>query len=234
MIIKGIMSMQIKKNKENAVLIFIIVILLIFIMMILSIFFNKSKEFVYAKSLDDTVVTIDSEDIPLSRLTYYIMIEEEAVNEAAVLYDPEKPWAYWNIYVSNAYVATTAREITMNYFLRDYVYSRIAKEEGFEVTENELHELEVKADTIFSGLTDKQASTGLTKEDILTAITEKAYADKYVIAKAKEKKLDITEEVLSAYYGMNSDFFKKTMEEHSVKINDKNWERVPMGRVTIN
>jgi len=225
---------KIKRNKENAILIFIIVVALILIVMIGSLYLNKSREFVYARSLSDTVVEIDGEDVSLYRLTYYIMIEEEAVNEAAMIYDPEKPWTYWNIYVSNAYVSTSAREITMNYFLRDYVYSRIAIAEGFVLEDAELEDLKVKAQTIYSGLTDKQASTHISEEDILTAITEKAYADKYVIAMAKEKKLDITEEVLSAYYGMNSSFFKKTMQEHNVKIKEKIWNQVPMGHVTIN
>ena len=225
---------KIKRNKENAILIFIIVVALILIVMIGSLYYNKSKEFVYTRSLSDTVVEIDGEDISLYRLTYYIMIEEEAVNEAAMIYDPEKPWTYWNIYVNNAYVSTSAREITMNYFLRDYVYSRIAIDEGFTLEDSEIEDLKVKAQTIYTGLTDKQASTHISEEDIFTAITEKAYADKYVIAMAKEKKLEITEEVLSAYYGMNSSFFKKTMEEHKVKINEKNWNQVPMGHVTIN
>ncbi len=225
---------KIKRNKENAILMFIMVVAIVFIVMMGSLFLNKSREFVYSRSLSDTVVEIDGEDIALYRLTYYIMIEEEAVNEAAMIYDPEKPWTYWNIYVSNAYVSTSAREITMNYFLRDYVYSRIAIEEGFVLEDSEIEDLKVKARTIYSGLTDKQVSTHISEEDILTAITEKAYADKYVIAMAKEKKLDITEEVLSAYYGMNSSFFKKTMEAHKVKIKEKIWNQVPMGHVTIN
>jgi len=209
-------------------------VLIMLIVIVASLFFKKSKEFVYSRALSNAVVEIDGEDVSLYRLTYYIMIEEEAVNEAAMIYDPEKPWTYWNIYVSNAYVSTSAREITMNYFLRDYVYSRIAIAEGFVLEDAELEDLKVKAQTIYSGLTDKQASTHISEEDILTAITEKAYADKYVIAMAKEKKLDITEEVLSAYYGMNSSFFKKTMQEHNVKIKEKIWNQVPMGHVTIN
>lgn len=225
---------MIKKNKENTTLIFIMVLLILVIILIVSLLFNKSKEFVYSRSLSDTVVEIDGESIPLYRLTYYIMIEEEAVNEAAVIYDSEKPWTYWNIYVNNAYVSTSAREITMNYFLRDYVYSRVAKAEGFTLEESELAELSVKAQTIYEGLTEKQASTKLDENDILTAITEKAYADKYVIAMAKEQGIEIKEEVLSAFFGMNSSFFKKMMEEHNVKVNTKNWEKVPMGRVTIN
>ena len=225
---------MIKKNKENATLIFIMAVLIMLIVIVASLFFKKSKEFVYSRALSNAVVEIDGEDVSLYRLTYYIMIEEEAVNEAAMIYDSEKPWTYWNIYVNNAYVSTSAREITMNYFLRDYVYSREAIEEGFTLDESELAELSVKAQTIYAGLTDKQASTGLDEEDILTAITEKAYADKYVLAKAKEQGIEIKEEVLSAYYGMNSPFFQKMMEKHNVHINEKNWNKVPMGHVTIN
>ena len=140
--IKGLVKMSIKRNKENAILIFILIIALVLIVLVLSVFLNKSKEFSYTRSLSDTVVEIDDEDIPLYRLTYYIMIEEEAVNEAAMIYDPEKPWTYWNIYVNNAYVSTSAREITMNYFLRDYVYSRIAIEEGFTLEDAEIDELD--------------------------------------------------------------------------------------------
>ena len=51
--------------------------------------FNKNKEFVYNKHLDETVISIDDENITLKEFSYYVYIVEKQVNDMAIKYNPD-------------------------------------------------------------------------------------------------------------------------------------------------
>lgn len=221
-------------EKNKIFLVLIIVVGVILLLLLSSILFKDARRFVYSNNLDMTVVEIAGNDISLKNITYYIMIEEESVDESARAYNPENPLEYWNVNVSNRFVSSKAREVALDFFIHDYIFSILAAEDGIELTEDEEKDLGTKANTIFEGLTEKQLSTGITREDIIVAVTMKTYADKYILKEAKANNVKMDEEVLSAYYGINSTIFKKLKKDYNVKVNDRNLEKIPMGHVTIN
>lgn len=60
-----------KKKKVEIITVCICVVLIAAILAIL-IVFNKSKDFVYNKHLDEAVISIDDENITLKDFSYYI------------------------------------------------------------------------------------------------------------------------------------------------------------------
>mgnify|MGYP000724359947 FL=1 len=58
--------------------------------------FNKSKDFVYNKHLDEAVISIDDENITLKDFSYYIYIVEKQINDMAIKYNPDDPNDFWN------------------------------------------------------------------------------------------------------------------------------------------
>lgn len=191
-------------------------------------------KFVYSKNLDETLFVYEGKEVKLREVTYYIMIEEEAVNESALEYDPQNAYSYWNLHLSDEYVSDKAKQVALDYCVRDVIYAYKAKEAGIELKESKKKELQQKAENIFAGLTEKQLSTGMTQEDIYKALCNNELADQWVLVRARLDKVTVTEKVLSAYYGVNSYFFKKTRADADYVLNEKLWAEISLGSLTIN
>ena len=84
-----------KKKKVEIITVCICVVLIAAILAIL-IVFNKSKDFVYNKHLDEAVISIDDENITLKDFSYYIYIVEKQINDMAIKYNPDDPNDFWN------------------------------------------------------------------------------------------------------------------------------------------
>lgn len=213
---------------------FLSIVTLILLASVTTLVYRSKTAFSYEKALEKTAIRIIEEKIPLKSLSYYFMIEEESVNETALAYDEENPKAYWGLYINQAFVSEEARNTAIDYFLRDHLYYQLAMQEGMSLTQEEWEEIYLKTEDIIEGLTEKQKSLHMTEEDIEQALAENQLADNYVLKQAKEQELQITEEVLSAYYGINSTFFKELKEEKQVTYNEKLLEEIKLGSLTIN
>ncbi|MGN0169711.1 MAG: hypothetical protein ACI39H_02995 [Lachnospiraceae bacterium] len=222
------------RSAARTTIIFMTIVTVILLAAVATLMYKKNTRFSYETSLEKTVIQTSEENIPLKALSYYFMIEEESVNEVALTYDAEDPKAYWGLYVNNSFVCDEAMDTALDYFLRDHLYYNLAMQEGMSLTQEEWDEIYLKAEDIIEGMTKKQRSLRMTKEDIQQALAENQLADDYVLNKAGEQDLKMTEEVLSAYYGINSHFFKELKEEKQVVVNEKLLENIKMGSLTIN
>ena len=100
---------------------------------------------------------------------------------------------------------------------------------------DEISEIQMKAETISEDMTSKQQKVlQLTQKQIESALTQKALSDHYVIALSEKNHLDKEEKVLSAYYGINSKFFKDLKQKYQVQINKKMWKQISLGDISIN
>ena len=196
--------------------------------------YRWNNQFSYTKCLDEVVFVYDKHEVTLKDLTYYIMIEEEAVNSTAEKYDPNNINAYWNLHLDEGYVSEKAKETALNYCVRDFLYSYKAKKAGIELNDMVIAGLEQKAQEIYNGLTEKQKALKLTQEDIYKALYNNQLADEYVLLMAERDKVTVTEAVLSARYGINSYHFKKTKAELGFVLNKKLWAEISLGSITIN
>ncbi|MCR4955521.1 MAG: hypothetical protein K6A30_02430 [Lachnospiraceae bacterium] len=199
-----------------------------------ALYYRNKTLYTYTGYLDKEAMTIDGEEIELRELTYYFMMEEESVNETALEYNGKNPLEYWGLYINQAFVSVEARNTAVDYFVRDRIYSKLAKEAGLKLTKQEEEEINMAAEDFLDGMTKKQKALRMTDEDLLLALREHQLADDYVLYKAKKRGLTISEEVLSAYYGLNSKYFKEAKVEHKVELNKRVLEKVSLGRLSVN
>ena len=199
-----------------------------------SLILQKITEFHYGNYADKTVITMKSGEVNLRELTYYFMIEEESVNEAALAYNPDNPKEYWGLYIENTFVNKEAKKTALNYFLRDRIYAKRAKEKGMKLTDAEKDEIALTAKEMYEGLTEKQQTLGITKKDLKKSLTQNKLANKWVLSLAKKKGLTMSEEVLSAYYGINSKYFKILKKEQKEHYKKTDLDKISLGSLTIN
>lgn len=222
-----------QKKELRANLIFAAVVTLMLIGITIACVNRWNNEFSYVKELDETLFIYDGKEVELREITYYIMIEEESVNQVAGEYDPMNTNAYWNLHVNGEYVSDKAKEVALDYCVRDIIYAYKAKEVDLELSESQIADIEQKAKNIFEGLTEKQLDLGLTQEDIYKALYNNLLADEYILLMARKDGVKMEEKVLSAYYGINSYFFKRTKAELDFVLNEALWEEISLGSLTI-
>ncbi|MBE5906669.1 MAG: hypothetical protein E7277_07770 [Lachnospiraceae bacterium] len=207
----------------------------VFIVLAVSAFVVKRvTRFEYGKCADDIAIFMKQGDVKLRELTYYFMVEEESVNEQALTYNPDNPKEYWGLYINNSFVNKEAKKVALKYFLRDRMYAGIAEEAGMKLSKTEQSEIREQAKGMFENLTKKQKALSITEEDLHRSLTENKLASKWVISLAKQEKLTMSEDVLSAYYGINSDYFKKQRKQSEVHMNKNLLNKISLGGLTIN
>ena len=222
-----------RKNKKNYV-IFAIICLLALLTMALSLFLKKKNEFNYSESRDEVIATTTEGTLYLHDLNYYVMIEEESVNETAIAYDEENPKAYWNLYIDNTFVNEEARRTVIDYMLKDYLISLEAIDAGVSLSKAEEEDSNTKAIAMASDLNERQIAAGITEDDLIHTLSINALSNKYSIMMAKDANIDLTDEAISAFYGINSKYFKNLKKKYDVKLNDKLIEKISLGTITIN
>ena len=191
--------------------------------------------FDFTKALTEVAYTYKKEDVLLSDVAYYIMIEEETVNDVALEYDPENPKAYWNLHISQNFVSEEAAKTAREYSIRDQLYSIEANAAEIKTTQEEMGDIQTKAKAMIQDMTEKQASVlRLQEKQIEKALTQNLLADKYVLFLAEKNQVEKSEKVLSAYYGINSKYFQELKKKYKVKINKGLWKQISLGDISIN
>ena len=191
--------------------------------------------FDFTASLKDIAYTFEDKKVLLNELTYYIMIEEETVNDVALEYDSENPKAYWNLHISQTFVSEEAAKTVREYSIRDQLYSLEAKKAEIKLTEEEMADIQVKAKAIKDDMTEKQNKVLQLKEkQIKKALVQKLLADKYVLFLAEKNKVEKSEKILSAFYGINSKKFRELKKTYKVEINKELWQYISLGDISIN
>ena len=223
-----------KADHRNAKIVVTTVAIFIIAVGIFS-FYRVANLFNFTESLNHVAYSYKGHDVLLKEVAYYIMIEEETVNETALEYDEENPKSYWNLHISQTFVSEEAAKTAREYSIRDQIYSKEAEKAKIQLTNEESSEIKMKAETIADDMTDKQREVlRLTQKDIFAALRQKALADQYVLYLAERDKVQIEEKVLSAYYGINSKFFKDLKKDYQVQINKKMWKEISLGDISIN
>lgn len=200
----------------------------------------RQNQFVYEKSLEDTVMTVDGRELSLREFGYYIYQVESFLNEQAIVYDPSDPLSYWNKRFMagrpGAFVSVMGRNKAYEICVCDLIYEEMAREGGYELTEEEQEKAREEADRLFRKMTEAQRTkTGLTKELVEDIQCRKKLVAKF--AKDYVKTIDFDgytgyrEELISAggaYYE------QVILPEHTVQINERIKYALKFGRITIN
>ena len=137
---------------------FTIILVLILIVVIAFSFQSKEKKeyLVYNEALDKTAVTVDDVSLTLKDIAFYVAYEEKTVQEQAILYNPDNPRQYWNVYTDGQFVKLTAKQAALDMAVHDEIFYQMAVAEGVKLDVTEQEYLENDESDFWSDLEDWQ------------------------------------------------------------------------------
>lgn len=193
--------------------------------------FSNRSRIVYTEHLSDVAVTVDGEDITLEDLSFYVLYEEQRVEEQARIYNPESPKDYWNIHTNGYFLQGQAKGAVIGMAIHDRILYRMALEDAKStiMTADDKQMLENARTDFWTSLYDEQLEKLPTDyETINRVIGQIAVAQRY------QKKLADTMGVTYSSLNWNGYEYEKILEEeHKVKYHDKVWDRVFLGDITL-
>lgn len=177
-----------KKKKVEIITVCICVVLIAAILAIL-IVFNKSKDFVYNKHLDEAVISIDDENITLKDFSYYIYIVEKQINDMAIKYNPDDPNDFWNTHFKNSldsvFTRDYAKQLAKDLCEYDYIMEKETAIHNIYVTESEKESIKADAKDTYDDFSQKaKDNTRLSEEDIYNILCRRKLVEKYAVRTA--------------------------------------------------
>jgi len=190
--------------------------------------FIKKNSYAINKSLDQIVISVGKDKIPMKEAVYYILVVESNTNEMALKYNENNPLSYWNMWINNEFVSNIARDSVVDTCIRDNIYYQEAKKEGFELSKAEEDEAYNQAKKEHKALTTKQYE--LTKYNLseMYAVIKKIhlvkkYLNSLMLSGLSEEELDI-----------GGNYYNDLKTKYKITKNDEVWEQISLGRLSIN
>lgn len=179
---------------------------------------------VYTERLDEVAVTVDGEDLTLRDLSFYVLYEEQTIESEAMVYNKDNTRDYWNLHANGIFFKYAAKKYVMDMAVHDHIFYKAALDEGMKLTPDEKQAV----DDSFSDFTDdlflQQLDSPLyDKELIYETMEHIALAEKY------RDYIAARDETTYAGYAYDGYDYKKLLEDHSVRINKRVWDRVAIG-----
>jgi len=190
---------------------------------------NNRAKLNYQEHLEDTAVTVDSEEITFQDLAFYILYEEGKIEEQARIYNPDYTKDYWNLHTNDTFIQLEAKEVVLGMAVHDHLFYQMAVAEGMDtLTDEEEQELEYRITDFWEDLLDIQwEKLPCSEETINEQIRLAAIAEKYQNYLAEELGPS------QAAYKYDGYYYQQIMEQHQVKTNDKLWDRLVLGDITL-
>ena len=190
---------------------------------------NNRAKLDYQEHLEDTAVTVDSEKITFQDLAFYILYEEGKIEEQARIYNPDYTKDYWNLHTNDTFIQLEAKEVVLGMAVHDHLFYQMAVAEGMDtLTDEEEQELEYRITDFWEDLLDIQwEKLPCSEETINEQIRLAAIAEKYQNYLAEELGPS------QAAYKYDGYYYQQIMEQHQVKTNDKLWDRLVLGDITL-
>ena len=228
-----------KKKRVEIITVCICAVLIAAILVIL-IMFNKSKEFIYNKHLDEAVISIDDENIALKDFSYYIYIVEKQINEMAIKYNPDDPNDFWNTHFKNSldsvFTRDYAKQLAKDLCEYDYIMEKEASVYNIYVTESEKESIKADAKDTYDDFSQKaKDNTRLSEEDIYNILCRRKLVEKYATRAAEQVRSDGFEGDSASLLDYDGDYYKEIIRsKYSITENNKLLDKITMGRVTVN
>ena len=189
----------------------------------------QNSKITYKDHLDDVVVQVNDRKLTLKDAAYYVAYEEKTVEEQAVVYDPDNTNKYWNLHIDGEFVRVAASNAVVNMLIHDEIFYELAVDDGIELTQEDIDAYENSESDFWSDLTDidGQSALGITEDDLKETMKKAALAQKYQEIYAQLQNAETTD------YDVSGDGYKALLEKTDYKINEKLWDRVDIGNVTL-
>ena len=228
-----------KKKKVEIITVCICVVLIAAILAIL-IVFNKSKDFVYNKHLDEAVISIDDENITLKDFSYYIYIVEKQINDMAIKYNPDDPNDFWNTHFKNSldsvFTRDYAKQLAKDLCEYDYIMEKETAVHNIYVTESEKESIKADAKDTYDDFSQKaKDNTRLSEEDIYNILCRRKLVEKHAVRAAQQVKSDGFAGDSASLLDYDGEYYKEIIKsKYNVTENNKLLDKITMGRVTVN
>lgn len=183
----------------------------------------------YNAHLDDVAVNIDGEDVTFRDLAFYILYEERKVEEQAKVYNHDYTKDYWNLYTNETFIQSASKDVVINMAIHDHLFYQLAVAEGLDVlSASEEDELAFAITDFWEDLLDIQwEKLPCDEETINNQIRIAAIAEKY------QNKLAAENGPSQAAYKYDGYYYEQIRDAHTIKINNKLWDRFVLGDITL-
>lgn len=172
----------------------------------------RKAGFIVEDHLEDTLLTIGGEKVTLRDSLYYIMLVENESNEEAENYSEAAKKSFWNIKTGDeGYVSQVAKKVILQQIIKDEILYQEAVKNDWEIDDTQVKNAVTQ---VWAEMSPYQKElTGYTRESLEERL-KKAYAG----------------QVYGEVYGEGFDEIK---EEYQVTVDEKLWESIEMGSVTL-
>lgn len=180
-------------------------------------------------SLDEVAVTVDGEDITLKDLGFYILFEEQKIEEEALVYNPKRTKDFWNTHTNGFFLQGQARNAVMEMAVHDRIMYNEAVEAGVVLNADEKQLLEDRRTDFWGDLYEEQL-------DRIPGDYDSVNRTMMQIAVGEKYQMALSEKMDTSFAGLNWDGFdyeEVIKKEHSVKVNERIWNRVFLGDITL-
>lgn len=223
-------------KEKRGIWIFVFVIAAILAVLVV---YRVKTGFVFESDLDQPVLTIDETVVTLKEISYYIMEVENTGDEYARIYNPDNPLEYWGLYMneetSAGYVSDLARTAAMNYCIRDNLYYLEAEKAGMELTEEEREDVQTDAKDYYANMSQRQKEvTQLLPEDLEIILEKITLTRKYMLQLSSQEEDVSALEAVTVHYDVGGDYYEGLKNSYTVKVNERIWEQIRPGHITIN
>ena len=187
------------------------------------------KDLKYTECLDKLAVTVNDQRVTFREAALYVAYEEQSVQEQALVYDEEHTDKYWNLHIDGEFVRVAAKQATQQMLIHDVIFYQMAVEEEMELSEEEAQAFENNFYDFWSDLTDdgKEEMLGVTEDEIHEAMRRMALAQKC------QEIYAIVNEIPREELDFSGEAYQQLLEEYKYKINDKVWDRLSFGNITL-
>lgn len=189
--------------------------------------------FVYSEYLDDAAFKVNDTEITLKEASYYVMVIESNINEAALQYNANDPKRYWNIYMNDGenrsnFLSAQAKEDMKASCIRDAIYYMEAQKAGVSLSKEEKEQVMDDAYEQEKLMTGKMLEvTGYEYSDLCYVMEKIAIVKKYINTLMEK---GYTEEQLD----VGGEYYEELKGTYSLWENEDIWDEVTLGSVTIN
>lgn len=213
--------------------------LALFSLMTVVTIYHLKTVFIYEDDLAEPIVTIDGTVVTLKEISYYIMEVENTGDEFARVYNPDNPIEYWGLFMneetSAGYVSDLARTVALDYCIRDNIYYLEAVRAGVELTDEEQESVRSDAENYYAQMTERQREvTQLVKEDLELIIEKVTLTQKYMIQLSLQEEDASVLEAVALHYDVGGDYYESLKDSYAIKVNERIWDQVHPGHITIN
>lgn len=189
---------------------------------------ENSRDVEYSECLDEVIFTANGQDVQMKDLGFYILYEEREVENQAKVYNPDNTKDYWNLHVDGVFIQVQAKDTILNMAIHDKLFYQKAVEENLTLDAKEEKQLRNAISDFWMDLLDDQLEKmPVGDEYIAEAMRQIALAEKYQAKLAKKNGKSY------ASYQWDGYEYQKWLEKQTVKINDKLWDKITVGDITL-